>query len=53
MIYPVPFKVEQKADNFMEEGSGENGIFKEKAAGCWRKSVNLGDWKGASIDKIY
>ena len=30
MIYPVPFKVEQKADNFMEEGSGENEYLKRR-----------------------
>jgi hypothetical protein len=30
LIYPVPFKEEQKADDLMEEGSGENEYLKRR-----------------------
>jgi len=53
LIHPIPFKEEQKADDFIDEGSGGERTFKGKVAGCWRECVNIGDWKGASIDKIY
>jgi hypothetical protein len=38
LVCPIPFREEHKTEDFMGEGSGENG-FKEKVTGCWRKSV--------------
>jgi hypothetical protein len=30
LIYPIPFKEEQKAGDFIEEGSGENEYLKRR-----------------------